>query len=115
MADLVIGAVAAAGFLLVVDYARARGLKLSWWRWVLTLLGFFYGVFVLEVIATFLEEGSTQAAVVMGSILGFAAVVWGVLLGRFVFSHREKRATGRAYLETAEEKVTNEKGFGQTT
>ena len=91
MANLMIGAIAAAGFILLMNYARRRELKLSLWGWLVTVLGFVYGVFVLEVIASFLAEGSPRAAVVMGSLLGFVAVVWGVLLGRFVFTRARKK------------------------
>jgi hypothetical protein len=90
MTNLIIGAVVMAGFLLLVNYVRARRLRLAWWHWALIIAGFLYAVFVLEVIVGFLEEGSAQAAVVMGSILGFVAVVWGVLLGRFVIARARK-------------------------
>ena len=91
MANLIIGSVATAGFLWLVHYVRQRNKRLVWWNWVLVILGFTYAVFVLEVIVAFVEEGSAQAAIVMGGILGFMAVVWGVLLGRFVFG----RAAGK--------------------
>lgn len=44
-----------------------------------------YAIFVLEVIVTFLSEGALQATLVMGIITGIIAVIWGVLLRRFVF------------------------------
>lgn len=88
MAHILIGAVAAAGLLYVVDFARRRSLDLTWWQWGLILLGFIYAVFVLEVIVSFLEEGSVLGALVMGTILGFIAIVWGVLLGRFLFTRK---------------------------
>ena len=86
MWDLIIGSAVTAGFMLLVNYSHRRGLRLAWWKWTLTVLGFLYGLFVLETIATFLEEGSPQAALVMGVLLGIVAAVWGVLLGRFVFA-----------------------------
>jgi hypothetical protein len=82
---ILIGAAAAAGMIYLTDYARKRSIEPSWWQWCLTILAFLYAVFVLEVIAGFLEEGAELAALVMGTILGFAAAVWGVLLGRYVF------------------------------
>ncbi len=90
MADLVIGVVVAVGFFLLLNYARRKDLKPSWWGWMATVLGFLDGIFVLELIVSFLAEGSARAAVVMGSILGFVAVIWGVLLGRFVFARPRK-------------------------
>jgi len=85
MAELIIGAVAAGGFLLLARFSRERGLTVRWWGWALTLLGFLYGVFVLEIVVEFLREGTPKGAVVMGTIMGFGGIVWAVLLGRFVF------------------------------
>lgn len=76
---------------MLLSFVRRQGLKISPWGWGVTVLGFVYGIFVLEVITGFLEEGAPQAAVVMGSILGFVAVVWGVLLGRLVFSRSQAK------------------------
>jgi hypothetical protein len=85
MIDFIIGAIAMAGLFLLVDYTRKRKLSVTWWQWILTLLGFAYAVFVLEVIVAFLDEGAAKAAMVTGVVLGFIAVIWGVLLARFVF------------------------------
>jgi len=83
---LLIGALAMAGLLVLVDYARRNELHLTWWHWLLTVLGIIYTVFVLELIVGFLNEGAPQAALVMGMVTGIVAVIWGVLLGRFVFA-----------------------------
>jgi hypothetical protein len=96
MMDLVIGAVAMAGFFLLFNYVRENKLMLSWWQWALVILGFLYAVFVLEVIVSFLEEGSVQAALVMGTLLGFVAIAWGILVGRFVVARALARARGDA-------------------
>jgi len=85
MMHLLVGAGAMLGFLSVVHYVRIRKLSVKWWEWVLTVLGIGYAVFVLEMIASFLREGAPRAALVMGVILGFIAILWGVLLARFVF------------------------------
>jgi hypothetical protein len=90
MAHLLIGAGAMLSFLAVVRYVRARKLSVAWWKWLLTILGFFYAVFVLEMIVSFLQEDAPRAALVMGVIMGFLAVVWGVLLVRFVFTKKAK-------------------------
>jgi len=90
MAHLLIGAAAMLGFLAVVNYVRTRKLPVVWWKWILTVLGFCYAVFVFEMIAGFLQEGAPRAALVMGVILGFIAVVWGVLLARFVFTIKSR-------------------------
>jgi hypothetical protein len=90
MAHLLIGAVAMLGFLAVVNFVRVRKLTVVWWKWVLTVLGFLFAVFVLEMIASFLQEGAPRAALILGVILGFIAVVWGVLLARLVFARKAK-------------------------
>ena len=86
MAYILVGAIMMAGFLLIVDYVRRRELKSKWWHWVLTALGFLYGVLVLALVVGFLEEGSGQAALVMGVLMGVVAVVYGVFVSRFVFT-----------------------------
>lgn len=85
MAELLIGALAAAGFFSLLRFAEVRSLSVPWWGWALTLAGFFYGVLVLEVVFAFLREGLPQGAAVMGTLLGFGAVLWAALLARFVF------------------------------
>ncbi len=86
MTHLIIGAVGMAGLLLLIDYSRKRALELARWQWGVTLLGFLYAVFVLEVIVSFLAEDLARGALVMGTLLGFIGVAWGVLLARFVFT-----------------------------
>ena len=88
MAELFIGAAVAIGLYLVIQFATTRKLGIKWWQWLITVLGFLYVVFVLEVIVSFLREGSPKAAVVNGAILGFVAIVWAVMLLRFVFTTR---------------------------
>jgi uncharacterized membrane protein HdeD (DUF308 family) len=80
-----------AGLLMVIHFARKRKLKISWWQWMLTLLGFLYVVFVLAVIVAFISEGTPKGALVMGLILGILAVIWGILLARFVFLRAAKK------------------------
>jgi hypothetical protein len=85
MANIIIGAILMTGFLFLIDYVRRHKLHIAWWKWAITILGFFYVLFVLEMIVSFLAEGAVKGALVMGTILGLIAVIWGVLLGRFVF------------------------------
>lgn len=82
---LIFGAMAMAGLLLLIEFARKKELGLRWWHWLLTIMGILYTVFVLELIIGFLGEGAPQAALVMGLVTGIFAVIWGVLLRRFVF------------------------------
>lgn len=92
MAELLLGAAVATAIYALIRYASSKHLEVRWWQWLITALGFLYLTFVLEVIVSFLREGSPKAAAVNGAILGFVAVVWAVLLMRFVFTGR---ATGR--------------------
>lgn len=89
MPELVVGASAAAAFVLLVHLARSRGIPVSFWQWALSVLAILYWVFVLETVISFLREGTPKGAVVMGTILGFVGVVWAALLGRLVFSGRK--------------------------
>jgi hypothetical protein len=90
MIHIVIGALMMLGFTLLVNHVRSRRMTISWWQWGLTILAFLYAVFVCEMVVSFLQEGAGRAALVMGVILGFIAVLWAVLLGRFVFTHRSR-------------------------
>lgn len=90
MSHLLIGAVIAAGFFLLLNKIKKHNMRLTWWQWILTILGFLYTTFVLELINSFLSEGAPRAALVMGIITGFIAVLWGVLLGRFVFFKKSR-------------------------
>ena len=85
MSHLLIGAVIMAGFFLLFRKIQKHNMRLIWWQWILTILGFLYATFVFELINSFFSEGAPRAALVMGIITGFIAIVWGVLLGRFVF------------------------------
>ena len=90
MAHIIIGSIITAVFISLLLHVRKKHLRISWWQWILTILGLVYAGFVLEVIVSFLEEGAARAALVMGLALGFIAIVWAVLLGRFVFARKPK-------------------------
>lgn len=90
MAHLIIGSILTTIFISLILLARKKNLRISWWQWTLTVLGLLYVGFVLEVIVSFLEEGAARAALVMGLSLGFIAIVWAVLLGRFVFARKSQ-------------------------
>lgn len=85
---LIVGIVATATFVLLMGYVQKSDMALQWWQWLLTILGYAYAVFVLEVIYGFVAEGEPKAALVMGLVTGIVAIVWGVLLGRFVFAKK---------------------------
>jgi hypothetical protein len=85
MTGFFIGILAAAGFYFLLGHSRQYGIHPTWWQWVLTVLGVLYAAFTLAVIYGFLAEDTPQAAVVMGVVQGFPAIIWGILLWRFVF------------------------------
>lgn len=93
MANFLIGAAATAAVLILVDYLRKQDVALTWWEWVLTVLGVAYAAFVLEVIVEFLQEGTPQGALVMGVILGLVAVIWGVLAARYLIMPKLNQTT----------------------
>lgn len=86
MIHILIGAVTTAALIRIIQSTAKRKLTVKWWQWLLVALEYAYVIFVLEVIAGFVEEGATKGALVMGTILGFAALVAGFLLARLVFS-----------------------------
>lgn len=85
LVQLLIGAAAVGAAWLLVEYFRRSGYQPHWWGWLLTIVGLLYSIFVLEVIVGFLGEGEPQAALVMGMLTGIAAVIYWVVMKRFVF------------------------------
>lgn len=85
IAHLLIGAVAMLLIVWAINFTHKNDLLVKWWHWVLTVLGILYTVFVLELIVGFFAEGAPQAALIMGLVTGIFAIIWGVLLRRFVF------------------------------
>ena len=85
MPHFIIGGLTVTGFFLLVNFVNKREIRIKWWQWGLTLLGFVYVVFVLELVVAFLDENVFRGALVMGLLFGFIAVIWGVLMARFVF------------------------------
>jgi hypothetical protein len=83
---LLVGIVAALSFAWLLNSVQKSEKPVQWWQWVLTILGIVFAIFTLEVIFGFIDEGAGQAALVVGLIMGIITVVWGVLLGRFVFA-----------------------------
>jgi len=80
-----IGVIITVIFFLTLNYVYKHSLKVSWWQWLITLLGLAYTTFVFAIIVEFLAEGSIKGAVVMGTLMGLIAIVWAVMLKRFVF------------------------------
>lgn len=83
---LLIGALGMGTVWFLFYYAHKNELKPVWWQWIVAMLAVCYAAFVLEVIYGFLLEGVPKAAMVMGLVTALPAVIWFVLLFRFVFS-----------------------------
>lgn len=88
MIHILIGAVTTAALIRIIQSTAKRKLAVKWWQWLLLALEYAYIIFVLEVIASFVEEGAVKGALVMGTVLGFVALIAGFLLARLVFSRR---------------------------
>ena len=95
MAGFFIGTLTTAAFCYLLVYSRRHGIYPRWWQWALTVLGLLYAAFTLAVIFEFLAEDTPQAAAVMGVVQGFPAIIWGVLIWRFVF----KKSAYAAHME----------------
>jgi predicted anti-sigma-YlaC factor YlaD len=93
MIHILIGACTTAVLIRVIQIAVRRKLDVKWWQWLLVALEYAYVIFVLEVIAGFVEEGAVKGALVMGTILGFLAVIGAFLLARFIFRQKSPRET----------------------
>lgn len=87
---LLIGAFCASLLFILYRFVDIKKIHLSKWKWALILSEIFYLVFVLELIVSFVEEGAPKAALVMGSLFGFIAIIGAVLLGRFVFKVKKQ-------------------------
>ena len=94
LVHLLIGIISTLLFWIVIRYSVKNHLSISKWQWLLTLIEIAFIIFVLELIAGFIEEGSLKATLVMGSLFGFIAIIGAVLLGRFVFKIKKSPGTG---------------------
>lgn len=91
MVESLVGMIAGATFLLFLCYAKKNDLQISWWKWIIIISGFSYAVFTIEVIAALLKEGTTKGAIVVGVVMGFSAILWGVVINRFLLPKPTKR------------------------
>ena len=75
---------------MLVNFSKKNQLKLSILQWIITFSMFVYSTFVLAVIVAFIEEDAIKAALLMGIVFGFIAVIWPVLIARFIFIRKLK-------------------------
>ncbi len=87
---ILFGIICATILFLLIHFSSRMKTPIKSWQWVIIVLELFYILFVLELIAGFLEEGSAKAAVVMGSIFGLLAIIGAVLIWRFILKIKFK-------------------------
>ncbi len=85
MINLIMGILLASGFMYLMSLKNKRGINLSFVNWMSIIFAFGYAIFVFELVLAFVEEGTFKGAAVMGAVFGFIAVVWAVLIYRFIF------------------------------
>ncbi len=85
MIHILIGSGSTIVVLWLFRLAERRKLSVTGWQWLLVFMETLYVIFVLEVIVSFLEEGARKGALVMGTILGFGALIGAFGLARWIF------------------------------
>jgi ABC-type multidrug transport system permease subunit len=85
MLNLFLGAITVVAFVLLFNYLQKNGIVLKWWGWLLTILGLLFALLTVATILGFIGEGFPMAALVIGGMLTVAAVIWGVVMARFVY------------------------------
>ena len=88
---LSVGIVLGAGLLLLVLWLRSRGVKLTWYEWLLGLLGFALMLFTLENYQASLRELEPTAPGMFLIVFGIPALVF-ILLAAFLVWFRQYRA-----------------------
>ena len=76
----------AIAFFSLYHYMKATNRKMSWWKWVLTVLWGSLLMLSFAVVFTFVGEGEPQAAGPGALFFGIILLVTGVLLWRLLFS-----------------------------
>ena len=75
----------------IILWVQNKKLTIRVSGWILIALAMLFSLFVIELIISFIQEGTSQAVLVMGGIFGFVAIIIWVLIGRFILSNKSKR------------------------
>ena len=89
MLGIIIGIVLSFGFIKLVDFLKSKNIKLTWWHWIIVVFWFLYCAFLFMMIESFMDENALKAALIMGLIFGFIAIIWAVLVVRFIFKNKK--------------------------
>ncbi len=90
MPEILVGMVIMIALGWIIIRVRNKKLMIQTGGWILISLALLYTLFVLEFVLAFLKEGAMQAALVMGGIFGFLAILVWVLIYRFVLTGKSK-------------------------
>ncbi len=91
MVEFFLGGLITSGFILFYSHTRKNGMKISIFQWMIIIAAFVYLSFVSATVVEFVEEGTFKGAAVIGCIMGFAAVIWGILINRFILTKSTKK------------------------
>lgn len=91
IAEIFSGIFIALGLGAIILHAKNYSIKIGAGGWVIIGFALGYSLFVIELIISFLREGATQAALVMGGIFGFLAIIIWVLIIRFLLTQKPRK------------------------
>ncbi len=84
MFGILIGILVSIGFVIFLNFKKSENISLKWWNWIIVIAWFLYDVFLLKMIESFILENALKAALVMGLFFGFIALIWAILVFRFM-------------------------------
>jgi uncharacterized membrane protein len=88
MLEIMVGMLIIIALAWIIIYVRNKKLMLQKGGWILISLALLYSLFVTELVISFMKEGTPQAALVMGGIFGFIAIIFWVLIKRFLLTEK---------------------------
>ena len=74
----------------IKTWAEDRGIKLTWWKWLLILLWFSLAGFTLAFVGTSLGENEPIAALRGGVLFGVLTIILGVACWRLLSLKKKK-------------------------
>ena len=91
LAEILSGMLLVLALGMIILRIKNNSLKVRVGGWALIGFALGYSLFVFELIISFIQEGANQAALVMGGIFGFFAIIIWVLLVRFVLTSKTQK------------------------